>query len=95
MIVCGPKCMSDMFRAMSIVKVGIGAHTVARVWRNADKEHKESDPKVPRQTNPRVLMHCFALSLHPHACMYFFAHCREGVLISVYYVRVRMTVSLV
>ena len=43
--------------------------TTATIWRNADEKHEENNPKMPRQTNLRVLVHCFALSLHLHAFM--------------------------
>ena len=46
-----------------------------------------------RQTNLRVLMNYFALSLHPHTCV-LLAPCRESVNVCVYYVRVRIAVLL-
>ena len=49
--------------------VYICAQTAARVWQNADEKHKETNPKMPRQANPRVLICYFPLCLHQHACV--------------------------
>ena len=77
--------MRDRVRMTFMLKMCICARTAARIWRNADKEHTEQDPKMRRQTNLRVLMNCFALSLHPHACV-LLAPCRESENVCVNYV---------
>ena len=48
--------------------VCICARTTTRILRDADQEHKEHHPAVRRQTNRRMLVYCFALSLCVREC---------------------------
>ena len=50
-------------------KICICARTAAIIWRAYDHKHKGNNPKMPRQTNLRVLKYCFVGSLHLHACV--------------------------
>ena len=45
------------------------ARTAARIQRHANKESIWQDPKVRRQTNLRVLIYCFALSVRTRALL--------------------------
>ena len=71
----------------------IYARTAARIWRNADKEHGENTPKMPRPRNRRVLMHCFASYLRPQACVLLLL-CRKSMIVRVHYERVHIAILL-
>ena len=51
------------------LKICTFARTVARIWQNADKEHKENNLKMPRQTNLQVPAEYFTLFPHLHLCV--------------------------
>ena len=42
--------------------------TATRIWQHADQEHQEQDPKMQSQTNLRMLVYCFVLSLRLRVC---------------------------
>ena len=66
------------------IYIYICARTAAISWRGTDGKNEQNHPNMPLQTNMRVLMYCFALSLHPHACMLLvFVPCRESVIVCV------------
>ena len=79
-IVQEARYITDRVRAMFIPKIFIYTLTAARIWQNADKEYKENNPKMERHANLRVLMYCFVLCLHPHACV-LLAPCRQSVVV--------------
>ena len=74
-----------------MLKKGICTRTATRIGRNADKEHKENNPKMPRQKDVRVPRYSFALSLHSHVWV-LSASCQQSAIVCVFYVCMRVAV---
>ena len=73
--------------------ISIWVCTIARIWRNADKEHEEKVPKTRCLPNLRVFTYCFALSLYPHVCV-LVAPCWKRIVVCNFYVCMRIAVLL-
>ena len=57
-------------RTISILKMCICTRTAATMYQNVRDKYEGNNPKMPRQTNLRALMYCFALCLQPHECAF-------------------------